>query len=132
MRSAAVVEVEVTADRSAGLADAVIGPQIHLLIFDAAPQPLDEDIVPPSALAVHADRNAVVGEHAGEGRARELRSQISLLVKLRRPSRIACAAMVVVSANRSNGWQRWQRLRRPPKCSSIVRSSADGVFGAVP
>jgi putative transposase len=28
--------------------------------------------VPPSSLAVHADRNAVVGEHAGECRAREL------------------------------------------------------------
>ena len=52
MRSAAVVEIEIAADRSAGLADAVIGPQIHLLVFDAAPQPLDEDIVPPSAFAV--------------------------------------------------------------------------------
>ena len=59
-----VIEVEVTADRSAGLADAVVGPQIHLLVFDAAPQPLDEDVVPPSPFAVHADRNAVVGKHA--------------------------------------------------------------------
>jgi hypothetical protein len=65
MRSAAVVEVEVTADRSAGLADAVVGSEVHLLVFDAAPQPLDEYVVPPGALAVHADRNAVVGEHAG-------------------------------------------------------------------
>src|SRR5215210_4927548 len=78
MRSAAVVEIEIAADRSAGLADAVIGPQIHLLVFDAAPQPLDEDIVPPSAFAVHADRNAVVGEHAGEGRARELAALIGV------------------------------------------------------
>ena len=37
--------------------------QIHLLIFDAAPQPVDEDVVPPGALAIHADRNAVAGEH---------------------------------------------------------------------
>src|ERR1019366_5699832 len=51
----AVVEVQVAADRSAGLADAVIGVQIHLLIFYAAPQPLDEDVVPPSPFAVHAD-----------------------------------------------------------------------------
>ena len=70
--SPAVVEGEIAADRSAGLADAVVGPQIHLLVFYAAPQPLDEDIVPPSPFAVHADRNVVVGEHAGEGRAREL------------------------------------------------------------
>ena len=62
--------------RSAGVADAVVGPQIHLLVFDAAPQPLDEHVVPPSPFAVHADRNAVVGEHAGEGRARELRALV--------------------------------------------------------
>ena len=69
MRSAAVVEVQVAADRSAGLADAAVGLEMNLLVFDAAPQPLDEDIVPPSAFAVHADRNAVVGERAGEDRA---------------------------------------------------------------
>src|SRR4249920_646743 len=73
-----VVEVEGTADRSAGFADAVIGPQIHLLVFDAAPQPLDEDVVPPSPLTVHADRNAVVGEHAGKSRARELRTLVGV------------------------------------------------------
>jgi hypothetical protein len=28
-----------------GLGHAVIGPEIHLLVFDAAPQPLDEDVV---------------------------------------------------------------------------------------
>ena len=48
----AVIKVEVSADRSAGLADAVVGSQINLLVFDAAPQPLDEDIVPPGALDI--------------------------------------------------------------------------------
>ena len=47
MRPAAIIKVEVSADRCAGLADAVVGSQIHLLVFDAAPQPLDEDVVPP-------------------------------------------------------------------------------------
>src|SRR5665811_1655757 len=76
MWSPAVVEVQVAADRSAWLADAVVGVQIHLLIFDAAPKPLDEDIIPPGPFAVHADCNVVVGEHTGEGRARELRALI--------------------------------------------------------
>ena len=49
MWSPAVVKVEVTPDRIPGLADAFVGPQIHFLIFDAAPQPLDEDVVAPSA-----------------------------------------------------------------------------------
>ena len=70
MGTPAVIEVEISADRAARLADAVIGPQVHLLVFDAAPEPLDEHVVAPCALAVHADRDAVVGEHAGEGRAR--------------------------------------------------------------
>src|SRR5450759_4208121 len=72
----AVVEVQVAADRSAGLANAVVGVQIHLLIFDAAPKPLDENIIPPSPFTVHADCDVVIGEHASEGRARELRALI--------------------------------------------------------
>src|SRR5262245_66624204 len=44
MRSSCVVEVQVAADRDAGLADTVVGVQIHLLVFDTAPQPLDEHI----------------------------------------------------------------------------------------
>src|SRR5213076_3296220 len=76
MWAASVVEVEVTADRSARLGHAVVGPQIHLLVFDAAPQPLDEDVVAPSALAVHADGDGVLDQHASEGRAGELAALI--------------------------------------------------------
>jgi hypothetical protein len=68
-----IIKVEVAIDRCARVTDTVISSQIHLLIFDAAPQPLDEDVVPPSPFAVVADRNVVVGEHTGEGRPRELR-----------------------------------------------------------
>jgi len=64
VRSAAVLEIEISADRGASLADMVIGSQV----FNATPQPLDEDVVPPGALAIHADGYAVVGEQAGEGR----------------------------------------------------------------
>lgn len=60
------------------VADAVVGPQIHLLVFDAAPESLDEHVIAPGALAVHADRNAVVGERAGEGRSGELRTLIGI------------------------------------------------------
>ncbi len=66
-----VIKVEVSADRSAGLADAVVGSQVNLLVFDAAPQPLDEDIVPPGALAIHADGDGVFDQHTRKGRAGE-------------------------------------------------------------
>ncbi len=62
--------------RSAYVADAFIGPQVYLLVFDGAPQPLDEHIVPPGAFAIHADGDAVLSEDAGEGRAGELRTAV--------------------------------------------------------
>src|SRR6516162_9284773 len=63
---------------SAGFANAVIGPQIHLLVFDASPQTLDEHVVAPSALAIHADRYSPVGKRAGERRAGELAALIGV------------------------------------------------------
>src|SRR5258708_3074285 len=74
MWTAAIIEVEITADRVPRLANAFVGPQIYLLVFDAAPQPLDEHVVPPCSFAIHTDRDAVAGERAGEGRAGELRA----------------------------------------------------------
>src|SRR5207244_7759390 len=76
MGTPVVIEVKRSADRAARLADAVIGPQVHLLVFDAAPEPFDKHVVPPRALAVHADRDAVVGEHAGKSLSGELRALI--------------------------------------------------------
>ena len=49
VRAAAIVEIEISADRSAGLADVVVGPQVYLLVFDAAPQPLDEHVARPQS-----------------------------------------------------------------------------------
>src|SRR3954463_4425714 len=78
MRPATIVEVQVSANRTAGLPNAVIGFEIHFLVFDAAPKPLDEDVVAPGAFAVHANRNAIVGEDAGERLAGELRALIGV------------------------------------------------------
>ncbi len=55
MRPPAVVEVQISPDRPPGLADGLVSPQVDLLVFDRFPEPLDEDVVAPSALAVHAD-----------------------------------------------------------------------------
>jgi hypothetical protein len=76
--SAVIVEVKIPADRSTSFADAVVGAQIHVLVFDAAPEPLDKHVVAPGAFAVHADGYAIVGEHAGEGLASELRALVGV------------------------------------------------------
>ena len=65
-------------NRGAGVRHAVVGVQIDLLLLHRPPKALDEDVVPPGAFAVHADRDAMAGEHAGEGRARELAALIGV------------------------------------------------------
>ena len=77
MGPAAIVEVKIPADGSTSFADAVVGAQIHLLVFDAAPEPLDKHVVAPSAFS-HADGYAIAGERAGEGLASELRALVGV------------------------------------------------------
>jgi len=50
MWSTVIVKVEIAANRSTRLADAVVSPQIDLFVFDAAPQPLDEHVIPQAPL----------------------------------------------------------------------------------
>ena len=47
-----VVESEPGADTGLRLGDRRIGVEVDLLVFEAAPQPLDEDVVHAAALAV--------------------------------------------------------------------------------
>ncbi len=72
MRSLAVVEVQIPADRGARLAEAVAGVPVDLLVFDRAPEPLEENVVAPGALGVPAEGDGVVLQQAGELGAGEL------------------------------------------------------------
>ena len=74
----AVVEAQISADGGASLGDAGIGAQIDFLVLDRSPEPLDEDVVAPGALAVHADGNLGILQHLGEVDAGELRSLIRI------------------------------------------------------
>ena len=53
--------------------------QINLFILDRLPDSLDEDVVAPRALAIHADRDLVGAQHAGECFAGELTALDALL-----------------------------------------------------
>ena len=72
MRSLVAVEAQVAGNADFGLGDAVVGAQIDLLVFDCPPEPLDEHIVAPASLAIHADLNSAALKHADEGRTGEL------------------------------------------------------------
>src|SRR5664280_3586785 len=78
MRPAGIVEAEVAADRGAGLGDCVVSLQINLLVFDRSPQALDEYIVAPGGLAVHAYGDAGFEKNAGEAGAGELAALIRI------------------------------------------------------
>src|SRR5258705_995290 len=78
MGASAIVEIEIPPDRAAGVRQAVVGAKIDLLVLDRTPQALDEDVVPPRALAVHADLDVVRRQRASERRTRELRALIRI------------------------------------------------------
>src|SRR5215218_7193395 len=78
MWSRAIVEIQVPAERSTGIADTVVSPQVDLLVFDRPPQPLNKDIVAPRAAAIHADRDGIVRQQAGERGAGELTALIGV------------------------------------------------------
>src|SRR3954463_4313692 len=76
--SPSIVEGQIPADRGPGLADRVVGPEVDLLVLDRSPEPLDEDVVAPGALAVHADGDAGLAQHAGEVVAGELAARVGV------------------------------------------------------
>jgi hypothetical protein len=49
-----------------------VATQVDLFLFRRAPQHLDENVVDPFAFAVHADRDVVLRQDAGELSTREL------------------------------------------------------------
>ena len=59
-----VVARDPAADAQAGLGTGGVGAQIDILIFQAAPQALHENIVHAAAFAVHADPDAGSLQHA--------------------------------------------------------------------
>src|SRR5215475_7501279 len=54
-----VVKFQPRANAGLGFGHCRIGIEVDLLIFETAPQPLDEDVVHAAALTVHADRDTM-------------------------------------------------------------------------
>jgi hypothetical protein len=76
MWTPSVVKIDISADRLACLANAVVGFEVHPLVFDGAPEPLDEHIVSPCAFAVQADRDIVRNYNVRERLTRKLAALI--------------------------------------------------------
>ena len=75
---APVVEVHPPADSGMGLGAGRELREVDALVLERSPQPLDEHVVHPAALAVHRDANARLREHVGEVDAAELAALIAI------------------------------------------------------
>src|SRR5450759_5614495 len=78
MKATGVVEYHPFADAGARLMAARICFDMHLLVFERAPDPLDENVVHPAASSIHRDADAGSLELAREGRAGELRPLVGV------------------------------------------------------
>ena len=95
MRSPAVEERGLAANRGPGFGHGSVGADAVLLVFDRPPEPFHHEIVPPRTYAVHADLQTHIGRHLGEFPAGELAAlsllKISDLPKRVKVSSIACS-----------------------------------------
>jgi hypothetical protein len=78
MRTTGVVEGEVALDTGPGRGHRVVGVQVDFLILEGAPEPLDEDVVPPAPETIHADLDAVIEEQTRERGTGELRALVGV------------------------------------------------------
>src|SRR5437763_1095206 len=69
MKARVVVKIDPFSDAGSRLAAIAVAFEIDILVFERAPQPLDEDIVHPPAAAVHRDLDTGLGKQASEGLA---------------------------------------------------------------
>src|SRR5215471_16739700 len=73
-----IIKAEPGADADLGLGDTGIGVEVDFLVFEAAPQPLDEDVVHVAALAIPADGDRVALQGVGEIVAGELAALVGI------------------------------------------------------
>ena len=58
-----VVKIQICPDTLLGFSPVLVSLQVHLLVFDAPPQPLHEDVVQVAPVSVHAEGPVFIGAH---------------------------------------------------------------------
>ena len=73
-----IIEAEPGTNPGLGHGNARIGVEVDFLVFEAAPQPLDKDVVHAAPLAVHADGDLVALQGVSEVVAGELAALVGI------------------------------------------------------
>lgn len=72
MRTATIVEINIASKSLANLGNGLVAVQVNFFVFDGFPESLNEDVVSPTALAIHSDPNSVLLNQADKGGTGEL------------------------------------------------------------
>src|SRR5208282_4989666 len=72
MQTLVVVKVQPAADAATSFLNRGVCLDVYILVLQAPPQPLDEDVVQVTAFAIHADADTAGRQHAGERGTGEL------------------------------------------------------------
>ena len=78
MGSIRVIVVDPTTDPCSCLTAGLEGIEVDAFVFQRAPQPLDEDVIHPTATTVHRDADVGILQGVAEGKAGELRALIRI------------------------------------------------------
>ena len=73
-----VVELDPVPDLVTSVWDGVVGVEINLFVFEAAPEALNEDVVDPAAFAIHADFYVSIFEYLGKCLTGELAALVGV------------------------------------------------------
>jgi hypothetical protein len=76
--AATFVEADILLDRGRFRGGPGLGSWVDFLVFDSPPEALNEDIVPPGALSVHADPDLTCCQHLDEVSGGELAGLIGI------------------------------------------------------
>ena len=76
MKALPIVELKISTQARDGLRRGFVITDVDVFVFDASPEPLNEDVVQRPASPVHADGDLALFENPSERIARELRTLI--------------------------------------------------------
>jgi hypothetical protein len=69
-----VIKGEIRSEATVQLGKELVPLKVNILIFDATPQPLDENIIQCPAPSIHADRNLCIREYLRKSRTGKFRT----------------------------------------------------------